>query len=133
VFDFSVKPRLNNDKGNAILVAGSIFEACKYFVLFQKTVFKGKCAVITSYNLDKKDTTVEETGANNETDRQFIYNTYNELLKDIQPLPNLNKTETYEKQMKKLFIEEPANMKILVVVDKLLTGFDAPSCTYLYI
>lgn len=133
VFDFSVKTRLNNDKGNALLVAGSIFEACKYFVLFQKTVFKGKCAVITSYNLDKKDTTVEETGANNETDRQFIYNTYNELLEDVQPFPNLNKTETYEKQMKKLFIDEPANMKLLVVVDKLLTGFDAPSCTYLYI
>ena len=133
VFDFSVKPRLSNDKGNAILVAGSIFEACKYFNLFQKTVFKGKCAVVTSYNLDKKDTTVEETGANNETDRQLIYNTYNELLEDIQPLPNLNKTETYEKQVKKLFIEEPANMKLLVVVDKLLTGFDAPTCTYLYI
>jgi hypothetical protein len=24
-------------------------------------------------------------------------------------------------------------MKLLIVVDKLLTGFDAPSCTYLYI
>ena len=24
-------------------------------------------------------------------------------------------------------------MKLLVVVDKLLTGFDAPPCTYLYI
>ena len=32
-----------------------------------------------------------------------------------------------------LFINEPANMKLLVVVDKLLTGFDAPPCTYLYI
>jgi type I restriction enzyme, R subunit len=30
-------------------------------------------------------------------------------------------------------VKEPANMKLLVVVDKLLTGFDAPSCTYLYI
>ena len=35
--------------------------------------------------------------------------------------------------MKKRFIEEPANMRLLIVVDKLLTGFDAPSCTYLYI
>ena len=34
---------------------------------------------------------------------------------------------------KTLFIKEPANMKLLVVVDKLLTGFDAPPCTYLYI
>lgn len=29
--------------------------------------------------------------------------------------------------------EEPANCKLLIVVDKLLTGFDAPSCTYLYL
>lgn len=133
VFDFSTKPRLNNDRGNAILVAASIFEACKYFNLFQKTVFRGKCAIVTSYNLDKKDTTLEETGANNETDRQVIFNTYSELLKDVQVKPNMNKTESYEEDVKKKFIKEPANMKLLVVVDKLLTGFDAPSCTYLYI
>jgi type I restriction enzyme, R subunit len=48
IFDFSVKPRLSNQRGNAILVASSIYEACKYFELFQKTVFKGKCAVVTS-------------------------------------------------------------------------------------
>ena len=50
VFDFSVKPRLSSERGNAILVASSIYEACKYFALFQKTPFKGKCAVVTSYN-----------------------------------------------------------------------------------
>ena len=42
IFDFSVKPRLNNQRGNAILVASSIYEACKYFELFQKTVFQGQ-------------------------------------------------------------------------------------------
>lgn len=35
--------------------------------------------------------------------------------------------------MKKKFIEEPGQMKLLIVVDKLLTGFDAPPATYLYI
>ena len=50
IFDFSVKPRLSSERGNAILVASSIYEACKYFSLFQKTPFKGKCAVVTSYN-----------------------------------------------------------------------------------
>jgi type I restriction enzyme R subunit len=50
VFDFSVKPRLSSERGNAILVASSIYDACKYFSLFQKTPFKGKCAVVTSYN-----------------------------------------------------------------------------------
>ena len=39
----------------------------------------------------------------------------------------------FEKEAKRKFIDEPANMKILIVVDKLLTGFDAPPCTYLYI
>jgi hypothetical protein len=43
------------------------------------------------------------------------------------------KTKTYEDDAKRLFIEQPANMRLLMVVDKLLTGFDAPSCTYLYI
>jgi type I restriction enzyme R subunit len=133
IFDFSVKPRLSSERGNAILIASSIYEACKYFVLFQKTLFKGKCAVVTSYNPLARDVTLEETGANTETDKQFIFNTYDELLKDVAARPNLTKTETYEDQVKKLFIEEPANMKLLVVVDKLLTGFDAPPCTYLYI
>jgi type I restriction enzyme R subunit len=133
VFDFSVKPRLSNQRGNAILVASSIYEACKYFELFQKTVFKGKCAVVTSYNPQTQDVTLEETGANSETDRQFIYNTYMTLLKNVLPRPGKSKTETYEDQAKDVFKKQPANMRLLIVVDKLLTGFDAPSCTYLYI
>ncbi len=133
IFDFSVKPRLSNARGNAMLVASSIYEACKYFALFNKTPFKGQCAVITSYNPQAQDITKEETGANTETDKQFIYNTYIELLKDITSKPGKSKTETYEDWAKDLFSREPANMKLLVVVDKLLTGFDAPPCTYLYI
>ena len=133
VFDFSDKPRLSSQRGNAILVASSIYEACKYFELFQGTPFKGKCAVVTSYNPQAQDITLEETGANTETDKQFIYNTYTTLLQNIAALPGKSRTETYEDHAKKLFKEQPANMRLLVVVDKLLTGFDAPSCTYLYI
>lgn len=133
IFDFSVKRRLSSERGNAILVASSIYDACKYFTLFQKTQFKGKCAVVTSYNPQTKDITLEETGANTETDKQFIFNTYTELLKNVDAKPNMSKTETYEEWAKALFIREPSNMKLLVVVDKLLTGFDAPPCTYLYI
>jgi type I restriction enzyme R subunit len=133
VFDFSVKPRLSSERGNAILVASSIFEACRYFTLFQKTPLKAKCAVVTSYNPQAKDITLEETGANTETEKQFIYHSYTELLKDVEAKPGMTKTETYEEQTKSLFVKEPANMKLLVVVHKLLTGFDAPPCTYLYI
>lgn len=133
VFDFSVKPRLSSERGNAILVASSIYEACKYFTLFQKTPFKNKCAVVTSYNPHSQDVTKEETGANTETEKEFLYNTYIELLENVESIPGMTKTEAYEEKAKSLFTKEPANMKLLIVVDKLLTGFDAPPCTYLYI
>ena len=133
VFDFSVKPRLSSERGNAILVASSIYEACKYFSLFQKTPFKGRCAAVTSYDPQARDITLEETGAHTETDKQFIYNTYTELLKNVDARPGMSRTEAYEEHAKRLLAKEPANMKLLVVVDKLLTGFDAPPCTYLYI
>ncbi|MBR7799148.1 type I restriction endonuclease subunit R [Undibacterium fentianense] len=133
IFDFGVKPRLSSQAGNAILVASSIYEACRYYELFQGTSLKNKCAVITSYNPQTKDITTEDTGANTETDKETIYKIYTELLKDVAAKPGMNKTESYEETAKELFLKQPANMKLLVVVDKLLTGFDAPSCTYLYI
>ncbi len=133
IFDFSCKPRLSTERGNAMLVASSVYEACKYYTLFEKSAFKGRCAVITSYDPQAKDISKEEIGANTETDKQFVYNTYTELLKDVTAAPGKTKTETYEDSEKQKFTKEPANMRLLIVVDKLLTGFDAPSCTYLYI
>ena len=133
VFDFSVKPRLSSERGNAILVASSIYEACRYFALFQQSPLRGKCAVVTSYNPNAQDVTKEEVGANTETDKQFVYNTYTDLLKNVDVAAGRSKTETYEDDAKARFAKEPANMKLLVVVDKLLTGYDAPPCSYLYI
>jgi type I restriction enzyme R subunit len=126
IMDFSVKPRLNEDRGTAILVAGSIYEACQYYELFQLTPLKGKSGIITSYNPSKKDIVNEELGENTETEKQAIYNIYTRLL-------GKRTTEEYEAETKDLFIDYPAKMKLLIVVSKLLTGFDAPSCTYLYI
>jgi type I restriction enzyme R subunit len=133
IFDFSIKPRLSNGAGNAILVANNVFEACKYYELFDKTQFKGKCAIVTSYDPSQRDIVNEETGENTETEAQYKYKIYTEILKEVDPKPGKSKTETYEDWAKKKFLEEPAKMRLLIVVDKLLTGFDAPSCTYLYI
>jgi len=133
VLDFSTKPRLNSEFGNAILVAGRIYEATRYFELFQNTSLKGKCALITSYNPATKDITTEGTGENTETEKEYVYKMYMELLKDISPEPGKSASETYEDKAKAKFIKEPATMKLLIVVDKLLVGFDAPPCTYLYI
>ncbi len=135
IYDFAVKQRLSDERGNALLVASSIYEACKYFALFSAghTGFKDRCAVVTSYDPQARNVTLEEIGTSTETDKQFIYNTYKALLKDVAAAPGMSRTETYEEAAKALFIKEPANMKLLIVVDKLLTGFDAPPCTYLYI
>ena len=133
IFDFSTKRLLMSSSNNAILVANSIYEACEYYKLFQKTVFKDKCAVITSYNPQSSDISTEDTGANTQTQKEAIFNLYEELLKEVIPQGNKSKTETYEDLAKTKFKAEPANMNILVVVDKLLTGFDAPSCAYIYL
>jgi type I restriction enzyme R subunit len=133
VYDFSTKPRLSSERGNAILVASSIYEACRYYEIFQKTEFKGKCAVITSYNPSIGDIVTEDTGTNTETEKEFIYAIYISLLEHVIITAGKTKTESYEDAMKDKFINAPANMRLLIVVDKLLTGFDAPGCSYLYI
>ncbi|MDD2476020.1 MAG: HsdR family type I site-specific deoxyribonuclease [Dysgonamonadaceae bacterium] len=133
VFDFNTKPRLNSDAGNAILVASSIYEACRFYELFQETSLKNRSAIVTSYSPQTSDITTEDTGANTETEKEFMYNLYQNILKDVKYEPNKTKTESYEDWAKYKFVNEPANMKLLIVVSKLLTGFDAPSCTYLYI
>lgn len=126
ILDFNTRPRLSSDHGNAILVASSIFEACSYYELFQRGELKGQCALITSYRPHAQDVTKEETGVNSEAERQFIFKVYDEILQGVD-------AETYESEAKRSFVKEPARMKLLIVVDKLLTGFDAPPCTYLYI
>ncbi len=133
IHDFATKPRLSSQTGNAILVASSIYEACRYYKSFQTTPLRGRCAIITSYNPQTKDITTENTGGNTETEKEFTYNLYEEILKDVTQEANKSKTESYEDWAKRKFTSETLNMQLLIVVSKLLTGFDAPPCTFLYI
>lgn len=135
--DFNMKPRLMDGNGNAILVADSISTACKYYEIFQQMGFK-KCAIISSYTPNKGDLRTDTVSDEDDTDNFLKYETYLKMLGlDPQNLPKnasiLSKVEDFEKEAKRKFVDEPANMKLLIVVDKLLTGFDAPPCTYLYI
>ena len=135
LLDMNDKPRLMDGHGNAMLVAGSIYEACKYYELFAKTELAGKCAIVTSYAPSVSDAKGETTGEG-ETDNLFKYEVYRQMLADWfgePPEQAVNKVDKFESEVKKKFIDEPGQMKLLIVVDKLLTGFDAPSATYLYI
>jgi type I restriction enzyme R subunit len=124
IHDFGVQPRLNNDRGTAILVAASIYDACHYFRLFLNTPFGQYCGIITSYQPNHNAISREPK----DSDERYKFDTYTKhVLKDGQT------TKQYEDEIKRRFIEEPANCKLLIVVSKLLTGFDAPSCTYIYL
>ena len=123
--DFQLIPALRDGWGNAMLVAGSIYQAYRFWSTFQETALAGKCAVVTSY--DGADPSLED-GYSGElkTEAEYKYNTNKKMLGDKTP-------EDFEEWAKYEFVNHPGSMKLLIVVDKLLTGFDAPAATYLYI
>ena len=135
IFDFETKARLMDGAGNAILVAGSVYAACKYYEIFQSKGFH-KCAIISSYIPQPGDLRTDTVSDDEDTETFEKYATY---LRMIGVNPDEDKSsiakqvEEFEDEAKRKFVDEPANMKLLIVVDKLLTGFDAPPCTYLYI
>ncbi|CAD7774546.1 MAG: hypothetical protein KBONHNOK_00732 [Candidatus Methanoperedenaceae archaeon GB50] len=136
-FDFETKPRLATGRGNAMLVAGSIYEACKYYEIFKSRGFD-KVAVVTSYRPGIATIKGEETGEEGEAENIKKYEIYRRMIAEFYDISEEEAVKDYwidkfEKDVKKRFVEEPGQMKLLIVVDKLLTGFDAPSATCLYI
>ncbi len=122
LLDMETRERLQNGRGNAILVSDSIYNACRIYQLFQDAGFT-RCAIITSFAPSHSDIKGEGEGY---TEKLMQYDIYQKML-------NGKTTEDFEDEVKKRFIDEPAQMKLLIVVNKLLTGFDAPSATFLYI
>jgi type I restriction enzyme R subunit len=129
--DMLTKPRLMTDRGNALLVASSIYEACIYFDLLNSPTsdLHGKVGLVTSYAPHASDLKGQGVAANQ-------YKTYTKMISEALRCTvkeATNKTQEYIDLVKEQFVKEPARMKLLIVVDMLLTGFDAPSATYLYI
>lgn len=124
--DMDTTPMLVNRRGNAILVADSIYQACRYWDAFQKTALKGHCAVITSFEAKADDINMASSGEN-ESEDEYKYRIYKEMTDGHKSV------SAFEAYAKKDFIDHPKNMRLLIVVDKLLTGFDAPSACVLYI
>jgi type I restriction enzyme R subunit len=121
--DFEEKPRLASGRGNAMLVTSSIYEACQYYDIFQSNGLD-KCAIITSYEPNALDTESRE------------YSIYEKMLDKHRPIErksNESETAAFERITKKRFVKQPGQVQLLIVVDKLLTGFDTPPTTYLYV
>lgn len=135
LMDMELKPRLMDGRGNAMLVCASVHQACVVYDLFSKTDLAGKCAIVTSYQPVAGSIKGEESGEGL-TEKLFKYDTYRKMLADYFEQSEddaAKRVEEFEKLVKNRFIKEPGQMRLLIVVDKLLTGFDAPSATYLYI
>jgi type I restriction enzyme R subunit len=134
LLDMETKDRLQSGRGNALLISGSIYQACRYYELFVAGGLK-KCAIVTSYKPSVYDIKGEETGEGL-TEKLCQYNIYRQMLADYFNQPEdeaMTRVEEFEREVKQKFVKEPGQMKLLIVVDKLLTGFDAPPATYLYI
>ena len=135
LLDMETRDRLKSGHGNALLVSGSIYSACRFFEMFEQTDLAGKCAIVTSYRPAPADIKSEASGEGL-TEKLRQYDIYRKMLGSHFCEPEetaMYKAEQFEKAVKKRFIDEPGQMKLLIVVDKLLTGFDAPPATYLYI
>ena len=135
LLDMETRDRLKSGRGNAILVSSSIYSACRLYEMFQQTDLVGHCAIVTSYKPSPADIKGEETGEGL-TEKLRQYSIYRRMLGEHFNEPEdtaMHKIELFEDQVKERFVKQPGQMKLLIVVDKLLTGFDAPPTTYLYI
>ena len=123
---------LKQDWANAMLVAGDIESAYRYYEFFQtdsNTTLRDRCAVVTSFEPTDYDSRKETYDPSQETPLQYKHRM---ALKSYADAGQPN-AEKYEKWAKEKFVKQPARMKLMIVVDKLLTGFDAPCATVLYI
>jgi len=132
LLDMETRHRLQSGKGNAMLIAGSIYEACRLYELFQEGGLK-KCAIITSYDPNISSIKKESVSDEEETENLYKYKIYNDMVNYYESIYPEIKTKGFEDVIKDKFVNEPHQMKLLIVVDKLITGFDAPPATYLYI
>ena len=132
---------LRQDWANAMLVAGDIYSAYRYYKFFQHecpdTRLRDRVAVVTSYEPNENDIRRDVTDPTKMTEEKFKYDTAKLSFADAtqggSDAKPIITAAGYEAWAKNLFIHKPGRMKLLIVVDKLLTGFDAPSATYLYI
>jgi len=79
LMDMEKCDRLKSGRGNALLVSGSIYEACKFFELFDQTDLHGKCAIVTSYVPIAATIKGEESGEG-DTEKLRQYAIYQKML-----------------------------------------------------
>ena len=107
----------------AMFATSSKYEAIKYHQLFKEYYPEIKSTVVIS----KPDSREGNEKVDEEEDNKILINAYWEKL-----MQRYGKEEVFLDNVKDQFVYGD-EIDLLIVVDKLLTGFDAPRATYLYI
>src|SRR5207245_3704241 len=81
VWDMGTRDRLKSGRGNAILVSGTIYQACRLYEMFERTELAGKCAIVTSYRPAAGSISKEDAGEG-ATERLEQYAIYRKMRKD---------------------------------------------------
>ena len=105
---------------NAMLACNKKVEAVKYYNIFKDEFPELEVAVVIS-SPDMR----EGEGSTDEDTNDIVKKFY------INAISNYKNEEEYEETIKSKFIN--GDIDILIVVDKLLTGFDAPKASTLYL
>ncbi len=122
MFDINedIKKRLQGTGFKAMLATSSKYEAIKYHKLFEEMGDVRTAFVISAPDTREGHSEVDEEN------KAFILVEWNRLLKKY------GDEEKYLDKVKDEFINGE-EIELLIVVDKLLTGFDAPRASVLYI
>lgn len=119
IYDDYMK-RLKNTEFNALLATSSKIDAIRYWEHFNELGDIETSVVISSPDTREGHDKVEEE----ESKKKELY-FWNKMM------DRYGSEDKYENRIKNDFVE--GNIDILIVVDKLLTGFDAPKAQVLYI
>ena len=111
---------LKGTEFNSMLACNKKVEAVKYYNIFKDEFPELEVAVVISHP-DMR----EGEGSINEDTNDIVKKFY------INAISNYKNEEEYEETIKSKFIN--GDIDILIVVDKLLTGFDAPKASTLYL
>ena len=135
LLDMETKPRLMDGRGNAMLVGVEHLPGLQVLRAVLPGRLQGQVRHRHQLRAAAGDIAKEDSGEG-ATEKLRQYEIYRQMLADHFDEPAdeaMSKVEQFEKEVKERFVNEPGQMRLLIVVDKLLTGFDAPSATYLYI
>ena len=135
LLDFETKDRLSTSRGNALLSRGSIYEACCFFELFRYDGPAGNCAIVTVLPAvtGRLEGRRGRRGGEPSLQQDYIYQLDARRLLRRTPGFGREQGRGVREARQQEVHRGARDNELLIVVDKLLTGFDATPATYLYI